>query len=92
MQYVIYFAVTAPLVLGGLLWASANTPPQPPMFNGGYNAIADQVPEPVQTATTVAPHRVAGNKVAAEKVAAKKVDAIADNDGKSDKPAADKKS
>jgi hypothetical protein len=44
MQYVIYFAVTTPLVLAGLLWASATTPPQPPMFNTGYNAVYAEAP------------------------------------------------
>lgn len=45
MQYVIYFLVATPLVLGWLLWASATTPPQPPMFNTGYNAIYAKAPQ-----------------------------------------------
>ena len=47
MQYVIYFVVATPLVLAGLLWASATLPPQPPMFNTGYNAIHTAAPAAV---------------------------------------------
>ncbi|HEU5016453.1 MAG TPA: hypothetical protein VFT69_00615 [Pseudolabrys sp.] len=39
MQYVIYFLVATPLVLAWLFWAAAVTPPQPPMFNTGYNNL-----------------------------------------------------
>jgi hypothetical protein len=39
MQYVIYFLVATPLVVAWLFWAAAVTPPQPPMFNMGYNNL-----------------------------------------------------
>lgn len=39
MQYVIYFLIATPMVLAWLLWAAAVTPPQPPMFNTGYNNL-----------------------------------------------------
>lgn len=39
MQYVIYFLVATPLVVAWLFWAAAVTPPQPPMFNTGYNNL-----------------------------------------------------
>ena len=81
MQYVIYFAVTAPLVLGGLLWVSANTPPQPTLFSGGYNAVADQAQVPPQVAI----------KAAANKVVVKNPNAIADNNAKSPKTPTDQK-
>ncbi len=42
MQYLIYFAVATPLVLAGLLWASAVTPPQPPMFHSFAETIHDR--------------------------------------------------
>jgi hypothetical protein len=42
MQYLIYFAVATPLVLAGLLWASAVTPPQPPMFHSFAETVHDR--------------------------------------------------
>ena len=45
MQYVIYFAVTVPLLLGWLFWEAATIPPQPPLFASGYEHIS---PEPAQ--------------------------------------------
>lgn len=46
MQYVMYFSVATPLVLGWLVWASATTvPPQTPLISPtGLNAIADEAP------------------------------------------------
>jgi hypothetical protein len=33
MQYLLYFAVAAPLVLAWLFWAAAQTPATPPLFH-----------------------------------------------------------
>jgi hypothetical protein len=41
MQYVIYFAVATPLVLGWLLW-EADRPPLPPLFNSGIDNLHAQ--------------------------------------------------
>ncbi len=41
MQYVIYFAVTTPLLLAWLFWQTAGVPPPPPMFH----TFADTVHE-----------------------------------------------
>jgi hypothetical protein len=45
MQYVIYFAVAAPLVLGWLFWA-ADRPPLPPLFNTGIDNLHVQAGPP----------------------------------------------
>ena len=42
MQYLIYFAVATPLVLGWLFWQSANTPPPPPMFHSFADTVYDE--------------------------------------------------
>lgn len=45
MQYLVYFAVATPLVLGWLMWASATIPPQAPLFSQtGLDAIAAAAP------------------------------------------------
>lgn len=46
MQYLTYFAVATPLLLGWLFW-EADRPPLPPLFNSGI--------ETIQTATAPAP-------------------------------------
>jgi hypothetical protein len=40
MQYLIYFAVTAPLLLGWLYYEAATLPPSPPLFASGYEHTA----------------------------------------------------
>ena len=42
MKYLFYFAVTAPLLLGWLLWQSAHTPPPPPLFHSFAETIHDR--------------------------------------------------
>ena len=51
MQYLTYFIVATPLVLCWLFWASATTPPQPPMFNSGLNAIYADAPRAAPATT-----------------------------------------
>jgi len=45
MQYVIYFAVATPLLLGWLL-VEADRPPLPPLFNTGIDNIQAVAPRP----------------------------------------------
>jgi hypothetical protein len=59
MQYVIYFVVTVPLLLGWLFWEAATMPPQPPLFASGYEHIA---PEPAQTLASAPVSAPAANK------------------------------
>lgn len=40
MQYLIYFAVTTPLLLGWLFYEAATLPPQGPLFASGYEHIS----------------------------------------------------
>jgi hypothetical protein len=42
MQYVIYFAVATPLLLGWLFYEAATLPPQPPLFASGYERITTE--------------------------------------------------
>lgn len=72
MQYVIYFLVATPLVLGWMLWASATTPPQPPMFNTGYNAIYAGEPAAAPKPAKAAKKAVANNSDKATGKASKK--------------------
>lgn len=44
MQYLIYFAVVAPLLLGWLFYEAATLPPPAPLFASGYEHIS-AVPE-----------------------------------------------
>jgi hypothetical protein len=44
MQYLIYFAVTTPLLLGWLFYEAATLPPAPPLFASGYEDISGQAP------------------------------------------------
>ncbi len=46
MQYLIYFAVATPLLLGWLFWEAATLPPEPTLFASGYEHIS---PEPART-------------------------------------------
>jgi hypothetical protein len=65
MQYVIYFAVATPLVLGWLFWA-ADRPPLPPLFNSGIdNLHVQQVPPARATVAPGAPKRLARDTPAA---------------------------
>jgi len=61
MQYLIYFAVATPLVLGWLFW-EADRPPLPPMFQTGIEALQTRPAPP--PATGVGPARVARNTAA----------------------------
>jgi hypothetical protein len=42
MQYLIYFAVTTPLLLGWLFYEAATLPPQPPLFASGYEHVSTE--------------------------------------------------
>jgi hypothetical protein len=42
MQYLVYFAVATPLLLGWLFWKSATTPPPPPLFHSFADTIHDR--------------------------------------------------
>ncbi len=42
MQYLIYFAVAAPLLLGWLFYEAASLPPPKPLFASGYEHISTQ--------------------------------------------------
>ena len=57
MQYLIYFAVTTPLLLGWLFYTAATLPPAPPLFASGYERTSTQPAEqlagaPVSNTTT----------------------------------------
>jgi hypothetical protein len=53
MQYLIYFAVATPLLLGWLFYESATLPPPAPLFASGYEHIS-----------AVPAHKLAGTPVA----------------------------
>ncbi len=55
MQYVIYFAIATPLLLGWLFWEAATMPPEPPLFASGYERISTQPGQKLATAPVVAP-------------------------------------
>lgn len=61
MQYLIYFLVATPLVLGWLVW-EADRPPLPPLFQSGIDALQSQAAPLVAPAVT--PNRVARNTAA----------------------------
>ena len=42
MKYLIYFAVTTPLLLAWLLWQTAGVPPPPPMFHSFADTAHNQ--------------------------------------------------
>jgi hypothetical protein len=42
MKYLIYFAVTTPLLLGWLFWQTAGVPPPPPMFHTFAETVHEQ--------------------------------------------------
>ena len=42
MQYLVYFAVATPLLLGWLFWQTAGVPPPPPMFHSFADTIHDR--------------------------------------------------
>lgn len=42
MQYLIYFAVTTPLLLAWLFWQTAGVPPPPPMFHSFADTAHNQ--------------------------------------------------
>ncbi len=71
MQYLSYFAVATPLVLGWVLWAAWITPPpQVPLISPtGLNAVADNAiadKAPASPATVRHAAADSGNKVAAK--------------------------
>jgi hypothetical protein len=49
MQYIVYFAVATPLVLGWLLW-EADRPPLPPLFDSGIDNLQVQAAPPARPA------------------------------------------
>jgi hypothetical protein len=59
MQYLIYFAVATPLLLGWLFWEAATIPPQPPLFASGYEHIAT---EPAQKLASAPVGALTANK------------------------------
>jgi hypothetical protein len=61
MQYLIYFAVATPLLLGWLFWQSAHTPPQPAMFH----SFADTAHEEAVLRRQAEKEAPAGEKTAA---------------------------
>jgi hypothetical protein len=64
MQYLIYFAVATPLVLGWLFW-EADRPPLPPMFQTGIEALQTRAePATVPPAGSAGPARLARNTAA----------------------------
>jgi hypothetical protein len=42
MQYVVYFLVATPLLVGWLFWESAHMPPPPPLFVSGLDHLSTQ--------------------------------------------------
>lgn len=42
MQYLIYLAVTTPLLLSWLFYEAATLPPPPPLFASGYEHLSTQ--------------------------------------------------
>ena len=61
MQYLIYFAVATPLLLGWLFWQAATMPPQPPLFASGYEHSS---PRPVRQQAAAPAEAPAKKKVA----------------------------
>ncbi len=55
MQYVIYFVVVTPLLLGWLLWQAATMPAEPPLFASGYERMSTQPVQKVAKARIAAP-------------------------------------
>jgi len=55
MQYLIYFAVATPLLLGWLFWQAATMPPEPPLFASGYEHISAPPPQQLASAPVTAP-------------------------------------
>jgi hypothetical protein len=55
MQYLIYFAVTVPLLLGWLFWEAATMPPQPPLFASGYERISTKPAQKLASAPVSLP-------------------------------------
>jgi len=55
MQYVIYFVVATPLLLGWLFWEAATMPPQQPLFASGYEHIAPEAAQTLASAPVTAP-------------------------------------
>ena len=67
MQYVIYFAVATPLLLGGLLYEAATQPPVPPLFASGYEHISAKPQQklaaaPIANPVSNAPKKLAKNE------------------------------
>ena len=55
MQYLIYFAVATPMLLGWLFYAAATLPPQPPLFASGYERMSTKPQQQLATAPVAAP-------------------------------------
>lgn len=62
MQYIIYFAVATPLLLGALFWEAATMPPEPPLFASGYESSPAKPVQKLASAPVSAP--AAKNKLA----------------------------
>ena len=63
MQYLIYFAVTTPLLLGWLFYEAATLPPPAPLFASGYEHISTKPAEQLAGAAVrnVDPKKLARN-------------------------------
>ena len=55
MQYLIYFAVTTPLLLGWLLYEAATLPPAQPLFASGYERVSTAPAEQLAGAPVSSP-------------------------------------
>jgi hypothetical protein len=55
MQYLIYFAVATPLLLGWLFYEAATLPPPKPLFASGYERISTQPSRQLAGAPVSAP-------------------------------------
>jgi hypothetical protein len=50
MHYLVYFAVTVPLLFGWLFWQASTMPQEPPLFTSGYQQPAPKPPQKVALA------------------------------------------
>ena len=61
MHYLLYFAVTVPLLFGWLFWQASTMPQEPPLFTSGYEQPA---PKPQKVASAPVAPIAASKKLA----------------------------
>jgi len=69
MQYLIYFALATPLLLGWLVYEAATQTPPPPLFASGYERISAE-PQQIAAAPVANPMSNASKKLAKNETSA----------------------